>query len=94
MDQSFLGSTWDHKNLLLGPTEDGKKEILKKCNFYDFSKLSIIEHKSGVRSGTQATEIQSWVCIRIKRITFFLTDLDQEEPPLFHTTPRKWLISY
>ncbi|MDG1325524.1 MAG: FAD-dependent oxidoreductase [Opitutales bacterium] len=52
-DYAYLGSTWDHQNLFSGPTENGKKEILRKCNFVDFSKKDFPQHLSGVRSGTK-----------------------------------------
>ncbi len=50
---AYLGSTWDHQNLLTGPTEKGKKEILNKCDFVDFRKKLFLQHLSGVRSGTK-----------------------------------------
>jgi glycine oxidase len=52
-DYAYLGSTWDHQNLVSGPTEKGKKEILRKCDFVDFSKKDFPQHLSGVRSGTK-----------------------------------------
>jgi glycine/D-amino acid oxidase-like deaminating enzyme len=52
-DYAHLGSTWDHQNLVTGPTEKGKKEILQKCDFFDFSKKDFPQHISGVRSGTK-----------------------------------------
>lgn len=51
--RAVIGSTWDHEKIITGPTEGGKNEIFKKCDFYDFSKPPPIEHKSGVRSGTR-----------------------------------------
>jgi hypothetical protein len=52
-DYSFMGSTWDHQNLLSGPTDIGKQEILDKCNFVDFKRSDFPQHSSGVRSGTK-----------------------------------------
>ena len=52
-DYAHLGSTWDHQNLVSGPTKKGKKEILQKCDFFDFSKKDFPQYISGVRSGTK-----------------------------------------
>jgi len=52
-DYAHMGSTWDHQNLLSGPTERGKQEILEKCNFVDLKKSDFPQHSSGVRSGTK-----------------------------------------
>ena len=52
-DYAYMGSTWDHQNLLSGPTENGKQEILDKCNFVDFKRSAFPQHLSGVRSGTK-----------------------------------------
>ena len=50
---ALIGSTWDHENLLSGPTKEGKNEIIKKCNFVKIEEEQIEEEFSGVRSGTR-----------------------------------------
>lgn len=47
-----IGSNWDHTNFTCGPTEIGKSEIFKNCSFYNFKNTKVINHLSGVRSGT------------------------------------------
>ena len=50
---AFMGSTWDHKNLTIGPTNKGKKEIIKNCKFLNLKNYRVSCHMSGVRSGTK-----------------------------------------
>lgn len=50
---AFMGSTWDHKNLTIGPTNKGKKEIIKNCKFLKLKNYRVSCHLSGVRSGTK-----------------------------------------
>ena len=50
---ALIGSTWDHENILSGPTKEGKKEIIEKCNFIKIEEEQIEEGFSGVRSGTR-----------------------------------------
>ena len=50
---AFMGSTWDHKNLTIGPTNKGKEEIIKNCKFLKLKNNQISCHLSGVRSGTK-----------------------------------------
>ena len=52
-EQAIIGSTWDHENLLCGPTNEGEKEILKNCDFVPVQSQQIEAKKSGVRSGTR-----------------------------------------
>jgi hypothetical protein len=52
-EEAFVGSTWDHQNLMCGPTEIGKSEIFQNCNYYDLSRQPLLDHLSGVRSGTK-----------------------------------------
>ena len=52
-EEAFVGSTWDHQELMCGPTEIGKSEIFQSCNYYDLSRQPLLEHLSGVRSGTK-----------------------------------------
>ena len=52
-DRAIIGSTWDHKNLYCGPTAQGEKEILRKCDFISFQINQIEMKQSGVRSGTR-----------------------------------------
>ena len=49
---ALIGSNWDHTDFSCGPTEIGKSEIFKNCSFYNFKNNKIINHLSGVRSGT------------------------------------------
>ncbi len=51
--RAIMGSTWDHDNLLCGSTEQGKKEIIKKCAFVQVESCQIKGGQSGVRSGTR-----------------------------------------
>lgn len=50
---AFMGSTWDHKNLTIGPTNKGKEEIIKNCKFLKLKNYRVSCHLSGVRSGTK-----------------------------------------
>ena len=50
---AFMGSTWDHKNLTIGPTNKGKEEIIKNCKFLKLKNYRVSCHMSGVRSGTK-----------------------------------------
>ena len=52
-EEALVGSTWDHQELMCGPTEIGKSEIFQSCNYYDLSRQPLLEHLSGVRSGTK-----------------------------------------
>ena len=52
-EEAFIGSTWDHQDLMCGPTEIGKSEIFQSCNYYDLSRQPLLDHLSGVRSGTK-----------------------------------------
>ena len=49
----LAGSTWKHEDLESGPTEDGKNEILEELSYLPKDRLRIIDHRSGVRSGTR-----------------------------------------
>ena len=50
---ALVGSTWMHNELLSGPTEGGRNEILSKLTFLKKIHNPPLEHKSGIRSGTR-----------------------------------------
>ena len=48
-----IGSNWKHQDIESGPSEEAKREIIKKINYLpNRENLKVIEHNSGVRSGT------------------------------------------
>ena len=48
-----IGSNWKHQDIESGPTEEAKREIRKKISYLPNSESSkVLEHSSGVRSGT------------------------------------------
>jgi len=50
---SRIGSNWKHQDIESGPTEEAKREILKKISYLPNTKTSkVLVHSSGVRSGT------------------------------------------
>jgi glycine/D-amino acid oxidase-like deaminating enzyme len=51
--QAKIGSTWDHENLSLEKSDIGKIEILENCIFFPSFEFKILQHSSGVRSGTK-----------------------------------------
>ena len=51
-ENAWVGSTWKHEDLESGPTDEGKKEILRRLTFLNHTACTVAEHKSGVRSGT------------------------------------------
>ena len=46
------GSTWKHEDLKSGPTDKGKKTIYKNLNFLPIDQFKLVNHLSGIRSGT------------------------------------------
>ena len=49
-----IGSTWKHQGVESGPTLSAKKKIFRQINFLPKLKTeAILDHQSGVRSGTQ-----------------------------------------
>jgi glycine/D-amino acid oxidase-like deaminating enzyme len=53
LGQAKIGSTWDHENISLEKSDIGRKEILENCIFFPSSEFEILQHSSGVRSGTK-----------------------------------------
>lgn len=52
--QAIIGSTWKHEDVESGPTLCARNEILEKLTFLpDLKYEEILDHQSGVRSGTQ-----------------------------------------
>lgn len=48
-----IGSNWKHEDIESGPSEEAKREIIRKINYLPNSgNFKILEHTSGVRSGT------------------------------------------
>ena len=52
MGCALIGSTWDHENILSGPTK-GKNEIIEKCNFIKIQEEQIEEDLAVYGSGTR-----------------------------------------
>ena len=52
-ERCLAGSTWKHKDIESGATENGRKEILEKLPLLDTLPARIIEHRSGIRPGTR-----------------------------------------
>lgn len=48
----IAGSTWDHQQLEIGPTQVGAKTIITGLNFLKYESLDITKQNSGIRSGT------------------------------------------
>jgi len=51
-EKAWVGSTWKHEDLESGPTGAAKEEILRRLGFLRLQYSEVMEHKSGVRSGT------------------------------------------
>ena len=52
-ERCLAGSTWKHKDIESGATENGRKEILEKLPLLDTLPARIIEHRSGIRPSTR-----------------------------------------
>ena len=52
-DRCLAGATWKHDDLESGPTDEGKNKIIEELSYLPRDQFKIIEHRSGVRSGTR-----------------------------------------
>ena len=53
-NQLKVGATYDWKNLHLGPTESGKKELVERLSLIMNFEYEIIGHQSGIRPATKS----------------------------------------
>ena len=88
--RAVIGSTWDHEKIITGPTEGGKNEIFKKCDFYDFQNLPRLSI-SGVRSGTRDRHP---IIGGIRNKNYFIFNVLAQGEPVQSPTRIRWLIFY